>query len=631
MIVRQEGFVSEPGKSAAGRRTPGRRPPFAGFLLALAAGAVATPAEAALTVALNPSPASPAFVGTMIHWTAEVSGGSSDLWYRFRVLEPGSGDSRLIRDYGPVATLDWTSLDEGVYTLELSVRDRASSEVAATSTAFELVPRAGDRASVAGTSHPLVVLFSSPGCDAGRARVRYESTLGAVQFSPFRPCVTGKSLNFYLSALAPSTSYSASLIVERGREVATSEPVPFSTGAASYSIPLPTIVQGDTPTGPERILLQAPLFSPPFATDVNGKLLWIGPADVAYITRPEPGGTFFAVVDPHQGPAFAALRKFDLVGMTVLETNAARVSEQLVAMGKRPITGFHHEIRSISGNRIVALASTEQILTDVQGPGAVDVLADMIVVFDSDLQVVWTWDAFDHLDVTRKALLNETCLTSPGCAPYYLAADANDWTHANALAETPDGAFLLSIRHQDWLVKINYQLGAGNGDILWRLGKDGDFTIDSDDGYPWFSHQHDAAFEPGSDSRILLFDNGNTHAAAIPGATSRGQLLELDEANRTARLVLNADMGVLSGALGSAQKLSDGGFHFEAGLVFDPANPAVPASYAVEVSDTGDPVSTLKMEAAVYRSFRLTDLLGETPAPSRPQTRTVAPRAAPAP
>ena len=626
MIVRQEGLVSEPGKSAASeRRALGRCLSRGVLFFALAAVAAASPLEAALFVTLQPSPASPAFVGTMIHWTADATADSTDLWYRFRVREPGS-DFRMVRDFGPIATLDLTSLDEGVYTLEVTVRNRASGEVVGASTSFELVPQSGSRPVVSATTHPLVALFSSPGCDTGRARVRYESTLGAVQFSPFRSCVSGKSLNFYLAGLAPSTSYSASLVVERGRDVTTSDPVSFATGPASYSLPLPAVIRSDSSPGSEKVLLQTPLFSPPFATDVNGKLLWLGPSDVAYITRPEPGGTFFAVVDPHQGPAFDALRKFDLVGMTVLETNAARVSEQLVAMGKRPITGFHHEIRSISGNRIVALASTEQILTDVQGPGALDVLGDMIVVFDSDLQVVWTWDAFDHLDVSRKALLNETCLASPGCPPYYLAADANDWTHANAVAETSDGAFLLSVRHQDWLIKINYQRGAGNGDVLWRLGKDGDFTIDSDDPYPWFSHQHDASFEPGSDSRISLFDNGNTHAAVVPGATSRGQILEIDQAARTARLIVNSDLGLLSVALGSAQLLEEGGYHFEAGFVFDPSNPAVPSSYAIQVSNTGDPQFTLKMGAAVYRSFRLKDLFGETPTPARPHTRVVAPR-----
>ena len=74
----------------------------------------------------------------------------------------------------------------------------------------------------------------------------------------------------------------------------------------------------------------------------------------------------------------------------------------------------------------------------------------------------------------------------PGCATHYLAADANDWTHGNAVVETPDGALLYSCRHQDWLIKIDYANGVGSGDVIWRLGKEGDFTYDSTDPYPWF-------------------------------------------------------------------------------------------------------------------------------------------------
>jgi hypothetical protein len=47
--------------------------------------------------------------------------------------------------------------------------------------------------------------------------------------------------------------------------------------------------------------------------------------------------------------------------------------------------------------KILALASTEQILTDVQQPGPVGVIGDTILVLDRDLQVLWAWDAFDHL------------------------------------------------------------------------------------------------------------------------------------------------------------------------------------------------------------------------------------------
>src|SRR4029077_4140674 len=145
----------------------------------------------------------------------------------------------------------------------------------------------------------------------------------------------------------------------------------------------------------------------------------------------------------------------------------------------------------------------------VQGPGPLVVIGDMILILDSDLEVVWTWDAFDHLDVSRRAVLGETCVTNPGCAPHYLSLEANDWTHGNAVGETPDGNLLYSSRHQDWLIKIDYRFGEGSGDVIWRLGKDGDFTYDSTDPYPWFSHQHDAGYESVNDSTITLFDNGN--------------------------------------------------------------------------------------------------------------------------
>ena len=51
---------------------------------------------------------------------------------------------------------------------------------------------------------------------------------------------------------------------------------------------------------------------------------------------------------------------------------------------------------------------------------------------------------------------------------------------------TADGNLLYSARHQDWLIKIDYANGAGSGRVIWRLGKDGDFTMRSDDPSPWF-------------------------------------------------------------------------------------------------------------------------------------------------
>jgi hypothetical protein len=578
------------------------------FALTVCGGAARL--DAAISVSLVASPPGPAPVGTMITWTAQVTGGGSDIWYRFRARELG-GSFRMIRDYGPSSTLDWTSIEEGVYELELSVRDRGSMETAVTAlSSFQLESSArGNQAAVNATSHPLVFLYSSPGCDSGRARVQFQSAGGFVQYTPYKPCVPARSLNFYLAGLAPKTSYSARLGVDRGRDSIVGPAVTFETGDVPSDLAVPSVVRAAMTADSQRILLHVLINVPAIATDLNGALLWFGPSSLTYMTHPEEGGTFFGILQSKTDPAREVVRRFDLVGMTVQETNAARVNEQLAALGKRQISGFHHEARSLADGKTLVLGMVEQILTDVQGPGPVDVIGDMILVLDDDLQVVWSWDTFDHLDVTRRAVLGETCKAN-GCDHHYLAADGNDWTHGNSVDETPDGALLYSARHQDWLIKIDYQGGAGNGDVIWRLGKDGDFTFDSADPYPWFSHQHGAGYEPGARSTIALFDNGNTRRSVDPRALSRGQAVLLDEKRRTASLALNADLGMFSSALGSAQKLDDGTYHFDAGFVFDAGSPTRSAGFSIQIDPSGTVLSSIKLLRPVYRSFRLGDLYG---------------------
>src|SRR5262249_49738275 len=305
---------------------------------------------------------------------------------------------------------------------------------------------------------------------------------------------------------------------------------PGKTAASSTSVLHPALLPGF-----DGILLQGPLYSPPIATDLAGRLVWFGPDDITLLTRPGSDGTFFGIVQPSADPERIAVRRFDLVGMTVAETNVARVNEQLAALGRRTVTAFHHEARLLPDGKTLVLASVQRVLTDIQGPGPVNVLGDMIIVLDGNPRVVWSWDAFDHLDPSRRAILGETCNTSPGCPPHDTSTDVNDWTHGNSVGRTPDGNLLLSMRHQDWLIKIDYRDGAGLGAVLWRLGREGDFTYQSNDAYPWFSHQHDAEYATGSASTICLFDNGNTRLVALPAESSRGQAIQLDEKNRTAR------------------------------------------------------------------------------------------------
>lgn len=574
----------------------------------------------AMTASLVPSILPPAQVGDHITWQASPEG--SNLRYRFRVRAPlhsegkGVKNRRLyggyqvIRDYNPDSSLDWAEVDhEGVYEMEVSVLDVTTGETAAASELYTILPRVvGDQPVVSQTSHPLVFLFSAPACPSGsRMRVAFGTASSATQQTPWVDCETGWTRNFFLAGLYGSTSYTAHSVTDTAGVLMSGPEITFQTGDLP-AMPWTQTPVTAGPAGTTQPVLLATSGGSQIATDMQGNVVWYNPSPFTWATRPEAGGYLWGVMeDMARDVSYQAIRKVDLTGMTVLETNAEAVNGQLAALGKRTISGFHHEVRTINGGRIVALAGVEQILTDVQGPGQVDVMGDMIIVLDHNLQVVWTWDTFDHLDPKRPATTGDVCTPSnSGCPAFYLATQVNDWTHGNAVQWTPDGNLLYSTRHQDWLIKIDYANGTGSGNILWKLGKDGDFTYLSDDPYPWFSHQHDGNIETADPSRVVVFDNGNLrYDGTDPSVHSRGQVIELDTVRHTAKLVLNQDLGVMSFAVGSAKLLDNGNYHFLAGFIFSASGLT---AEGIEVEPSGKVVSQMQANTGLYRSFRMTDI-----------------------
>jgi arylsulfate sulfotransferase len=573
-------------------------------ITALIAFSVSAPLASALTVSLAPSVPSPAPVATLVTFTATVSGTSSGtLWYRFRYHGYGQ-DSQLIKDYGPENTLVWTNSDhEGPYEVDVDVRNitTADSGSAAAYFTFQSLVT-GTQPVLTPTSHPMVYLYSAPPCKAGsNMRVKFAGPKGAVHYTPYKACRAGLSMNFYLAGMRGSTNFTVANEVDSGSAISNGASITLNTAPSRTDLTAESIATPASETIPDGVLLQATLLTNSLATDLAGNLLWYYPnSDISYMTRPLKGGYFFGILeDTTQDQSHQFLRKVDLVGTTVLQTNAARINEQLTALGKRSIDAFHHEARELPDGRIVVLGGVEQILTNVQGAAPVDVLGDMIIVLSPDLQVLWTWDTFDHLDPTRLATLDDQCVAG-GCPPLFLSTTANDWTHGNAVSQTPDGNLLYSSRSQDWVIKIDYENGQGLGDIMWRLGPGGDFQLNATGPSPWFTHQHDPQFLDDN-TTMTLFDNGNVRNLADPTQNSRGQVLTVNEQTKTANLDLNVDLGAFSVALGAAQKLPNGDFHFDLGYLAD-------GTYAVEVSAAGQTVYSLHALAPEYRSFRMPDL-----------------------
>ena len=107
---------------------------------------------------------------------------------------------------------------------------------------------------------------------------------------------------------------------------------------------------------------------------------------------------------------------------------------------------------------------------------------------------------------------------------------------------------------------------------------------------------------------LVVFDNGNVRRAQSDDADSRGQVLTLNEQTRDADLILNADLGNYSVALGSAQKLPNGNYVFTSG--FQQPNPPNTFGQSIEVLPDGTTTYVLQISGVEYRSYRMANLYG---------------------
>jgi hypothetical protein len=207
----------------------------------------------------------------------------------------------------------------------------------------------------------------------------------------------------------------------------------------------------------------------------------------------------------------------------------------------------------LPNGHLVVIAATQQ---DVSGT---TVTGDVLIDLDQNHNPVWLWNEFDHLDINRR--------------PYLFP----DWTHTNAiLYSADDGNLIISIRHQNWLVKVDYANGTGAGDIIWHLGYQGDFTlVGGTDPTDWFYAQHGPSFVTTNTTgtfSLALFDNGDDRVFA-PGVTcgttgappclySTVPILQIDETAKTATFTFHPTTPTYSFFGGNAAVLANGNVEF---------------------------------------------------------------------
>ena len=300
-----------------------------------------------------------------------------------------------------------------------------------------------------------------------------------------------------------------------------------------------------------------------FATDINGNVIWTysfkngSGIDLIQGIHPLPNGDFLTLVSYLSSVTsnipngtIDEVREIDLAGNTVKSINMTELNQKLASSNLRDASGnlyqlgsFHHDVLALPNGHWVLLASEIKNFPSLSGyTSPVNVIGDAIVDVDQNLNPDWVWNTFDHLDINRRPM------------------NFPDWTHSNAmLYSADDHNLLLSIRHQNWIIKINFLDGTGSGDILWHLGEGGDFKLENGvDPTDWFYGQHGMNFftpNTTGDFEIGLMDNGidrqfptgsvfcTPNKPASAQCYSTLSVLELNEANMTATLRTHYDPG----------------------------------------------------------------------------------------
>jgi arylsulfotransferase ASST len=207
------------------------------------------------------------------------------------------------------------------------------------------------------------------------------------------------------------------------------------------------------------------------------------------------------------------------------------------------------------------------------------------VILDNAIQEIdvrtglvrWEWHALDHVAVTE----SETASPKTS-APW-------DWFHVNSIDVEPGGDLLISAR-STW---ASYQLRAGSGEVLWRLGGNrSSFAMGPGTETAW---QHDARMPRSGE--VTLFDDGSNPPVH---AQSRGVRIALDLARHSARLIspayLHPGPPLLAASQGNMQTLPDGDALIGYGGIPDVAEFARDGSLLFDAH--------LSFDMSSYRAFR---------------------------
>jgi arylsulfate sulfotransferase len=493
------------------------------------------------------------------------------------------------------------------------------------------------------TSNPLVALYTMTLPFPGQMRVEFGSTAAygrdtwwqSTDQNNVPNCNSGQICILVAGMVERSLYHMAAEVQFDSGLTTLDQDHTFTTGSALDLRVTATTEPGKSPQ-PGIEMLNA--LSGLGAANLNGQIIWsyVPPdqdlGDSIDGVKLLPDGDMLVVLGlissaplspPLPPEALNEIREINLAGDTIKEISVEDLNAELSTATcaecqdgpDEPLIlqTFHHDVTPLPNGHWLILANELRTLSTTSKPPLTNapseaVLGDVIVDVDENLQPDWVWNEFNHLDPDRH--------------PFNFP----DWTHTNAILYSPDDHnILVSIRHQNWVLKVDFQDGTGNGDIIWKLGEGGTFKlIGGSDPVDWQYAQHDPGFfSPNTTGTFDLgvMDNGDdrlyptgsscTPQANLPNSCrySTIPIFQIDETAKTATLIYH---DVLPAAWyndfgGNIEQLENGDIEYDLCGLQTPK----PHSLVREVQQDADstPVWSLSLtNGNFYRAFRVPSL-----------------------
>lgn len=365
--------------------------------------------------------------------------------------------------------------------------------------------------------------------------------------------------NIPLMTLEPNTSYKFRVIIDRIIPIKSSEQS-FKTRAQSPWM-VHDWIKADHPhdekaLGNGMVLLCYRGF-PGYMAMVDGKgtirWYWQDEKLGVRLASLTPRGTILALLAPASKDEFNKpnqpskkstnasyyLRsgRIGFVGGTVLvEIDLTGKEIARIDLDKKGII-MHHDVQMDHNNNIVGIVRDFRIDDRPNHPK--DTLwGDAILTMDIKGNILKKWSPWEKWDIQQDKKLDSL---------------KHDRFHFNTISFDRDNNYLTSspIENQVW------KIDAKTGDILWKLGKGGDYKLKDQE---LFYFQH--APHITKTGELLLFDNGDfsPRDSTTANKQSRAIAFRLDQRNKTAKVAYTAPIPKkqFTARMGSAYELDNG-------------------------------------------------------------------------